>query len=113
MYLSLAACSSVICLCFLYYSFARSYQDEFDLLYPLYKCCKIRRSSLNNLLQVYRSPTRLTEAMRISLQREPVQPLLSEAHLHALDRRLVKVLEVIYGCIGKDGKGARSVIVDD
>ena len=44
---------------------------------------------------------RLSDVMRESLGRDPlavVQPLLSEAHLSALDRRLATVLQVLRTC---------------
>ena len=81
--------------------FARSYQDDFDLLYPLYKCCQIRLSTFEKLMNAYQREGRLSGAMRTSMRTEVVQPLLTKDQLLALDRRIVKVLEVIYGCIGK------------
>ncbi|KAK2164145.1 hypothetical protein LSH36_68g07014 [Paralvinella palmiformis] len=90
--------------------FARSYQDEFDLLYPMYKCCKIRQSTFEKLINVYQKEGGLREAMRRSLKSELVHPLLTEDQLFALDRRLVKVLEAIYGCIGTNIEG---VIIND
>jgi hypothetical protein len=44
---------------------------------------------------------RLSDVMRESLDRDPlavIQPLLSEAHLSALDRRLAMVLQVLHTC---------------
>lgn len=92
------------------YRFVRSYQDEFDLLYPLYKCCEIRLSTFEKLISVYQREGRLSAAMKTSLQTELVQPLLTEQQLLALDRRIVKILEVIYACIGKNNE---NVLVDD
>ena len=93
-----------------FFRFARSYQDEFDLLYPMYKCCKIRQSTFEKLINVYQKEGGLREAMRRSLKSELVHPLLTEDQLFALDRRLVKVLEAIYGCIGTNIEG---VIIND
>lgn len=50
--------------------------------------------------------------MRESLSRDPlaaVAPLLSEAHLSALDRRLATVLRVVHTCQRQHG----DVIYDD
>jgi len=61
-------------------------------------------------MNVYQKEGGLREAMRRSLKSELVHPLLTEDQLFALDRRLVKVLEVIYGCIGTNIEG---VIIND
>ena len=95
------------------YRFARAYQDEFDLLFPLSKCCQIRQSTMGKLLMVYNTIDGLSGALRKSLQTEIVQPILTESHLEALDRRLVKVLEVIYSCVGMNGKDVKNIIIDD
>lgn len=48
--------------------------------------------------------------MRESLATDPVTPVLSEAHLEALDRRLQKVLAMVENCIQKQNE---KVLVDD
>ena len=56
--------------------------------------------------------------MRESLSRDPlssVAPLLSEAHLAALDRRLATVLETVSRCQERRSRGGKGgeVIYDD
>ena len=62
---------------------------------------------------VYNTTDGLSGSLRKSLQTEIVQPILTESHLEALDRRLVKVLEVIYSCVGMNGKDVNNTIIDD
>lgn len=49
--------------------------------------------------------------MRRSLSRDPLNPILLEPQLLALDRRLRIVLKVVYECIDKNGE--KEVVVDD
>jgi hypothetical protein len=62
-------------------------------------------------MKIYNTTDGLGEAIRKSLETEIVQPLLTEAHIEALDRRLVKVLEVIYGCVGMNGRDVTNVVI--
>lgn len=54
--------------------------------------------------------------MRASLSRDPlhtVAPLLSEAHLAALDRRLKTVLETVDRCQRRRSEDSGQVLYDD
>uniref|UniRef100_A0A8C5FWN5 FAM20 C-terminal domain-containing protein n=1 Tax=Gadus morhua TaxID=8049 RepID=A0A8C5FWN5_GADMO len=82
-------------------AFGRHSRDEPSILAPLRQCCRIRRSTLLRLRLMSRPGFRLSDVMRESLDRDPlavIQPLLSEAHLSALDRRLAMVLQVLHTC---------------
>jgi hypothetical protein len=93
--------------------------DELSILAPLQQCCLIRRTTLKSLLhfntgtmqsgshtsghhlhqndnQVFVS---LSDAMRQSLSSDPVSPVLSEANLQALDRRVFLILSTIRDCL--------------
>lgn len=63
--------------------------------------CRIRRSTLLRLRLLSLPDFRLSDVMRESLVQDPLTdtaPLLSEAHLSALDRRLATVLQVVQTC---------------
>uniref|UniRef100_A0AAQ5YA72 FAM20 C-terminal domain-containing protein n=1 Tax=Amphiprion ocellaris TaxID=80972 RepID=A0AAQ5YA72_AMPOC len=82
-------------------AFGRHSQDEPSILAPLQQCCRIRRSTLLRLRLLALPDFRLSDVMRESLAQDPLAdaaPLLSEAHLSALDRRLAAVLQVVHTC---------------
>lgn len=70
----------------------------------------IRHDTLTTLLAYHTGPVRLSAAMRRSLERDPVAPVLLEAHLSALDRRVQTVLQVVRECLDKAGKKPNDVI---
>lgn len=78
--------------------FGKSKHDEESILAPLYQCCFIHVTTFYRLLQLQLNPTRLSTLMRCSLYRDPLNPILLDPHLEALDRRLEKVLQVIRDC---------------
>ncbi|KAF3700436.1 Extracellular serine/threonine protein kinase FAM20C [Channa argus] len=85
-------------------AFGRHSRDEPSILAPLQQCCSIRRSTLLRLHLLSLPGYALSDVMRESLAQDPlagVAPLLSEAHLHALDRRLATVLRVVQACQGR------------
>ncbi|XP_077573736.1 glycosaminoglycan xylosylkinase [Stigmatopora nigra] len=90
-------------------SFGNPALDERSILAPLYQCCMIRVSTWNrlNLLQ----GGALSAAMRVSLEFDPIRPVLSEPHLLALDRRLAGVAAVIKQCV--EAHGAEHTLVED
>lgn len=56
-------------------------------------------------LQLLAQPEyRLSDVMRESLERDLLQPILTEPHLLALDRRLQKVLRVVQRCLRRLGE---------
>lgn len=46
------------------------------------------------------------------MKSDPLNPILFEPHLDALDRRVSKILHVINGCL-KNGSSWNEVIIDD
>lgn len=66
--------------------------------------CRIRRSTLLRLRLMSHPNYRLSDVLRESLAQDPlsvVAPLLSEAHLSAVDRRLDTVLKTVRQCQDK------------
>ena len=92
-------------------AFGRAAHDEMSILAPLYQCCMLRQDTLATLLAYHTGPVRLSAAMRRSLERDPVAPVLLESHLAALDRRIQVVLQVVRECLDKAGKTASDVII--
>lgn len=92
--------------------FGKPFHDEVSILAPVYQCCLIRHSTLASLLRYHTGPHRLSEAMRSSLSVDPVNPVLWEPHLIALDRRLNIILQVIRECVEK-AQDPLHVIVND
>ena len=83
------------------------------ILSPLYQCCVVRLSTVGRLLQLYDEKERLSDVMRRSLQHDPLDTVLTEAHLAALDRRLAVVLKEIYQCIQAKNNDIHLVVIDD
>lgn len=81
--------------------FGRPFHDELSILAPLLQCCMIRQSTLETLLRFHNGPVRLSEAMRLSMAKDPVAPILWEPHLQALDRRVEIILKAIRDCLQK------------
>ncbi|XP_032678997.1 extracellular serine/threonine protein CG31145 [Odontomachus brunneus] len=82
--------------------FGKPFHDETSILAPLLQCCIIRQSTLATLLRFHNGPTRLSAAMRQSMAKDPVAPVLWEPHLDALDRRIGIVLQAIRDCIARE-----------
>jgi len=91
--------------------------DEISILAPLEQCCLMRKDTLKRLLHfnsgtmrsTYSSSTSpstlhekyvsLSEAMKESMSSDPVSPVLSEANLVALDRRVFLILSTVRECV--------------
>lgn len=73
--------------------------DEISILEPIKQCCIIRSVTLKKLLQFNNGPVHLSDAMRMSLGKDPVSPVLADAHLKALDRRVTIILNTVRGCL--------------
>uniref|UniRef100_A0AAJ7X676 Extracellular serine/threonine protein kinase FAM20C-like n=1 Tax=Petromyzon marinus TaxID=7757 RepID=A0AAJ7X676_PETMA len=86
--------------------FGKHSHDEMTILVPLQQCCCIRKSTYQRLQLLTEPRYRLSAAMRESLSREPLAPILIEAHLRALDRRLLLVLDAVRACAAKLGVDA-------
>ncbi|XP_020503810.1 pseudokinase FAM20A [Labrus bergylta] len=84
--------------------FGKHSQDEMSILAPLSQCCIIKRSTLMRLRLLTQRDYRLSDVMRESLEGDPLQPILTEPHLLALDRRLQKVLRAVQRCIRRLGE---------
>ncbi|XP_069825015.1 extracellular serine/threonine protein kinase FAM20C-like [Dendropsophus ebraccatus] len=84
--------------------FGRHSYDDPSILAPLQQCCRIKKSTLQRLELLYTEPYRLSDVMRESLSMDPLTPVLSEAHLLALDRRLSFILNVVRECFKKHGQ---------
>lgn len=65
---------------------------------------RIKRSTLLRLQLLAQPEYRLSDVMRESLQRDLLQPILTEPHLLALDRRLQKVLRMVQRCVRRLGE---------
>ncbi|XP_050298158.1 extracellular serine/threonine protein CG31145 [Anthonomus grandis grandis] len=81
--------------------FGKPYHDELSILAPLLQCCLIRKSTLETLIKFHNGPTKLSEAMRKSMEKDPIAPILWEPHLVALDRRIDIILKGIRDCLMK------------
>ncbi|KAK5641275.1 hypothetical protein RI129_009822 [Pyrocoelia pectoralis] len=81
--------------------FGKPFHDELSILAPVLQCCMIRQSTLETLLKFHNGPVKLSAALRKSLERDPVAPILWEPHLEALDRRVQIILKGIRDCVQK------------
>lgn len=82
--------------------FGRANHDELTILAPLYQCCMVRASTLETLLRFHQGPISMGTALRESLRADALQernPVLTEPHIEAVDRRVGLVLKVIRDCL--------------
>ncbi|XP_039595657.1 pseudokinase FAM20A [Polypterus senegalus] len=91
--------------------FGKHSQDEISILAPLSQCCIVKRSTLLRLRLLSRPQFRLSDVMRESLLDDPLQPVLTEPHLQALDRRLLRILKMVQKCVKKYGEA--HVVAED
>ncbi|XP_041363679.1 extracellular serine/threonine protein kinase FAM20C-like [Gigantopelta aegis] len=92
--------------------FGKQTHDELSCLAPVTQCCLVRKSTFLKLVKFYLGPDSLSSLMRRSMVADPASPVLTELHMDALDRRVVKILSVLADCVHK-GKSISKVIVDD
>uniref|UniRef100_A0A3P8XRK4 FAM20 C-terminal domain-containing protein n=1 Tax=Esox lucius TaxID=8010 RepID=A0A3P8XRK4_ESOLU len=90
-------------------SFGNPALDERSILAPLYQCCMVRVSTWNRL-NLLRAGA-LSSAMRQALTFDPINPVLAEPHLAALDRRLSGVIETIRQCV--ESQGPDNTLIED
>ncbi|XP_049926293.1 extracellular serine/threonine protein kinase FAM20C-like [Epinephelus moara] len=83
--------------------FGKHSHDELSILVPLSQCCRVRKSTYLRLQLLAKEEYQLSVLMEESLLRDRLSPILIQRHLQALDRRLRLVLQVIAGCIEKEG----------
>ncbi|KAJ8728266.1 hypothetical protein PYW08_016651 [Mythimna loreyi] len=81
-------------------AFGKAFHDELSILAPLLQCCLVRHTTLSALLKFHNGVS-LSKVLRESLKRDPVDPVLWEPHLAALDRRIVIILDAVRKCIDK------------
>ncbi|XP_048377022.2 extracellular serine/threonine protein kinase FAM20C-like [Stegostoma tigrinum] len=84
-------------------AFGRHSQDEPSILAPLRQCCRIRRGTFHRLQLLATDHYKLSDVMRESLLSDRLEPVLSEQHLTALNRRLHTILQTIRDCLQQQG----------
>lgn len=57
----------------------------------------------------HNGPVRLSAAMRESLSKDPISPILWEPHLLALDRRIPIILQAVRDCINRSSQWSKVV----
>ncbi|XP_049806095.1 glycosaminoglycan xylosylkinase isoform X1 [Schistocerca nitens] len=85
-------------------SFGHPKQDHLDILAPLYQCCIIRQTTWERLRVL--AGGALSFSMEKLLQGSQIAPVLTAAHLHALDRRLLAVFAAVEMCFNHVGEAA-------
>ncbi|XP_010780582.1 extracellular serine/threonine protein kinase FAM20C-like, partial [Notothenia coriiceps] len=83
--------------------FGKHSHDELSILVPLSQCCRVKKSTYVRLKLLAKEEFRLSVLMEESLLRDHLSPVLLQRHLQALDRRLRLVLQVLEGCVEKEG----------
>lgn len=63
----------------------------------------MRKSTYQRLQLLAKEDYRLSALMEESLLQDRLSPVLIQPHLQAMDRRLQVVLQVLAGCIEKEG----------
>ncbi|XP_022830789.1 extracellular serine/threonine protein CG31145 isoform X1 [Spodoptera litura] len=81
-------------------AFGKAFHDELSILAPLLQCCLVRHTTLSLLLK-FHNGVPLSKVLRESLKLDPVNPILWEPHLVALDRRVLIILDAIRNCVNK------------
>lgn len=72
---------------------------------------RVRKSTYLRLQLLAKEEFQLSSLMEESLHRDRLSPILIQPHLQAMDRRLRLVLQVLSGCIEKEGYNG--VVEDD
>ncbi|CAD7084351.1 unnamed protein product [Hermetia illucens] len=93
--------------------FGRPYHDELSILAPVLQCCLIRTTTLQSLLKFHNGPKHLSDLLRESMQSDPLNPILWEPHLNALDRRVKIILQAIRECVKKNPGDEVAIGEDD
>lgn len=91
-------------------SFGNPRVDELTILAPLYQCCRVRRRLYQLMLQYSEINFGALLNDRY-LKHDPLYPVLTDAHLESVNRRLRKVLAVLASCMEQHGPD--TVLVDD
>lgn len=93
--------------------FGKTMYDDLDILAPLSQCCVVRPSTLKTLLNFYAGPRTLGQSLADSLAKDPVDPVLADGHLRAVDRRLEIILRVVHKCIFETSHGQADKVLMD
>ena len=93
--------------------FGKVKHDEMTILAPVDQCCLIRHSTFVKLVKLYIGPKHLSDVMREVMSGSYIKPVLTEPFLDALDRRVMKILQLVMDCVKRRGQPYKSVIVDD
>ncbi|GAA6217437.1 extracellular serine/threonine protein kinase FAM20C-like [Lates japonicus] len=83
--------------------FGKHSHDELSILVPLSQCCRVRKSTYLRLQLLAKEEYQLSSLMEESLLHDRLSPVLIQPHLQAMDRRLRLVLQVLGGCMEKEG----------
>ncbi|KAH7732197.1 Protein FAM20C precursor [Aphelenchoides avenae] len=94
-------------------AFGKTDFDDDDILMPLRQCCVIRPTTLDTLLNYYKGPKGLTQALHESLSKDPVAPVLAYKHYPALERRLYKIMKYVLECLDKKSGNVESVVLTE
>ena len=69
--------------------FGKPGSDELTILAPIYQCCMIRSSTLETLLKFQTSTDlSLGQALKLSLEKDPVTPVLLDTHFEAIGKTI-------------------------
>ncbi|XP_071797423.1 extracellular serine/threonine protein CG31145-like [Asterias amurensis] len=85
-------------------SFGKHHHDELSILAPLFQCCLLRETTYNRLELLATEKFKLSDVMRESLSRDLLFPVVIEAHLEAMDRRLQTILGQVEKCFQRKNK---------
>ncbi|XP_022110715.1 extracellular serine/threonine protein kinase FAM20C-like [Acanthaster planci] len=87
-------------------AFGKHHHDELSILAPLFQCCLLRESTYKRLQLLASEEYQLSDVMRESLSRDMIFPVLLEAHVEAMDRRLQTILAQVHRCFQRKSKEA-------
>lgn len=79
------------------------YWPEFGFNLKIFFVSRVRKSTYLRLQLLAKEEFQLSSLMGESLLRDRLSPVLIQPHLQAMDRRLRLVLQVLAGCIEKEG----------
>lgn len=94
-----------------HFRFGKPRFDDMSILAPFTQCCVIKPSTAKTLLGYYLGPVSLSEALRKSLSKDPIAPILAEKYLAAVDRRLEIVLRELASCLQKANGDHKKVVM--
>ena len=72
----------------------------------------MRRSTVETLLRFKAGPITLGKALKLSLSRDPLNPVLLDDHFVAVDRRVDIILQILSKCVD-DEESILDVVIND